>query len=76
MRRKRLLRRLSISYLWITIAAVVLGGLYGARLMRDFHLKRTEEDLEACARLCTKQVLQLLEQGSHDAIDALCKELG
>jgi two-component system phosphate regulon sensor histidine kinase PhoR len=75
-RRKRLLYRLFLSYLWITIAAVVLGGLYGARVMRQFHRQQTEKDLEARAKLCSEQILALLDEKKTAEIDALCKELG
>jgi len=64
------------SYLWITIAAVVLGGLYGSHLVRHSYLDQTRADREARARLCSKQTLGLLSQGEMPAVDALCKELG
>lgn len=88
MRRRRLLYRLFLSYLWITIAAVVLGGLYVAHVLREFHLAETRKDLEARARLCTKQILgmldqakikgilELLDQGESNPVHELCKELG
>ena len=76
MRRRRLLHKLFLSYLWITIVAVIFGGLYGARMMRQFYLDQTEVDLEARTRLCSKQILALLAENKMDQIDALCKELG
>jgi len=87
-RRRRLLYRLFLSYLWITIAAAVLGGLYVAHLLREFHLAQTRKDLEARARLCANQILQLLDEDKikeslelrkdkrPNPVHRLCKELG
>ena len=62
MSKKRLVKSLFLSYLWITLVAVVVIGLYGAHMVRDFYLDRTAEDLEARARLSRDPVLELLER--------------
>jgi len=72
---KRLVKSLFLSYLWVTLAAVVLVGLYGAQMVRKLYLDRTAEDLEARARLSQHAVLELLES-DEEAIDAVCKKLG
>ena len=53
---KRLVKSLFLSYLWITLAAVVLVGFYAAHMARELYLDRTAEDLEARARLSRRPV--------------------
>jgi len=74
--KKSLVKSLFLSYLWITLAAVVLVGLYGAHIVRQVYLDRTAQDLEARARLCERPVLELLAQEKWAEVDAICKELG
>jgi len=74
--RKRLVKSLFLSYLWVTLVAVVLVGLYGAHMARELYLDRTAEDLEARARLCEPPVLEILQEEDAEGVDALCKELG
>ena len=76
MRRKRLIRQLGLSYVWVTVAAVVLVGLSGSHMVQDYYLEQTAEDLQARARLCRPQIVSLLEQGDRAGVDAFCKELG
>jgi two-component system phosphate regulon sensor histidine kinase PhoR len=76
MGRKRLLRRIFLPYLWITVTVVVVVGLYASYAMRHFYLDQTAEDLEARARLSAKEILKLLEQGETDAVDGVCKDWG
>ena len=75
MSKKRLARSLFLSYLWITLVAVVLIGFYGAQMARELYMDRTAEDLEARARLSQRPILELLGR-EEKGIDAVCKELG
>jgi len=74
--KRPLLQQLFVSYLWVTVAVVIIGGVYAGHVMRRFHLDQAESDLEARARLCVKPIVELLEAGKRDEIDALCGELG
>jgi two-component system phosphate regulon sensor histidine kinase PhoR len=73
---KSLGRSLFLSYLWITLAAVILVGIYGASMVRGLYLDQTRQDLEARARLCRSHVLELLQSGGPSDVDVLSKELG
>ncbi len=76
MSKKRLVRSLFLYYLGITLAAVVLIGLYGAHVAREFFEQQTEDDLEARARLAQGPILELLTEDDHSGVDAYCKSLG
>ena len=72
---KRLVSSLFLSYLWITLAAVIAMGVYGAHTARKLYLDRAAEDLEAQARLSECIVLEFLGQDDQ-RVDAVCKQLG
>lgn len=74
--KKQLFERLFIPYLGITVVAVVVVGLYGSYVAKQFYLEQTAEDLEARARLCAKEIADYLDRGETDAIDAHCKDWG
>lgn len=76
MAEKRLVKTLFLSYLWITLTAIVLVGLYGAHMVRRIYLDRTAEDLLARAELCRRPVMELLAREDEEGIDALTKKLG
>ena len=76
MSRKSLVRSLLLSYLWITLIAVILIGLYGAYMVRHVYLDRTAEDLDARAKLCRRPIVALLDAGKPGEVDAVCKEWG
>lgn len=76
MRGKRLARQLFLPYLWITIVVVVVVGLYGAHTLRRFYLEHLGMDLEARARLCARQMIELLERDDTAGVDVAAKELG
>ena len=48
---------------WITVVALVVVGLYGSSVLRDFYLDQTTADLETRARLCRPQMIALLARG-------------
>lgn len=76
MHTKRLWRRLFLAYLWAPILALLSIGWYGSDVVRQLYLNHMKSDLEARARLCGKQIGELLASGQTSAIDLLCKELG
>ena len=74
MSKKRLVKSLFLSYLWIALVAVVLIGVYGSQMAREVYLDRTAEDLQTRARLFQRSILESLDQEA--GADAICKELG
>lgn len=76
MHKKRLVKQLFLSYLGITLVAVILVGLYGSHEVNSFYLDQTAEDLEARARLCRREIIELVKRGELAQVDAICKELG
>ena len=76
MRKKRLWRRLFLAYLWAPVIVLLSIGWYGSDIVRQLYLDHMKSDLEARARLCGKQVDDLLTQNQQSAIDPLCKALG
>ncbi len=74
--KKHLLIRLFMSYLWVTIPAVIFVGVYGARTVRSTYLERTAEDLEVRARLCAREIAEPLSQGHNEAVQATCADFG
>lgn len=76
MQDRSLFGRFFMSYLRITTLLVILIGLYGCYIMRQFHLEQTAENLETRAQLCAKQIAVPLNEGDPAAVDAISKELG
>jgi len=74
--KKHLLIRLFMSYLWVTIPAVVFVGVYGARTVRSTYLDRTAEDLQVRARVCASEIAKSLQAGDSDAVQAVCEDFG
>jgi two-component system phosphate regulon sensor histidine kinase PhoR len=75
MRRTRILSRLIVCYLAITLSAVLLLGTLGIRAAHRYHLDRSYESLEAYARLCLRLFAEPLQRRDFSEIDKLCKEL-
>ena len=76
MKNLRLLWQIFPSYVVIIMAALVGVTWYFAGTIQDFHLRQTENDLEARAALVAAQVAPTLLAGDHAKLDVLCKELG
>lgn len=76
MRRKRLWRRLFVSYLWVPVIVLLSVGWYGSDVVWKLYENHLNADLEARGRLAGKPIEQLLAQGKPDEVDAICKELG
>ncbi|MBM4090505.1 MAG: cell wall metabolism sensor histidine kinase WalK, partial [Planctomycetes bacterium] len=72
---RRLFKSLFLSYVWIALVAVIAVGWYGERTARQTCLDRTEEDLEARARLSQRAIVESLARGPA-AVDEVCKALG
>ena len=72
---RRLFKSLFLSYVWIALVAVIAMGWYGAHTAHQTCLDRTEEDLEAHARLSQRAIVESLARGPA-AVDEVCKALG
>jgi two-component system phosphate regulon sensor histidine kinase PhoR len=69
--------RIAISYLLLTLAAVVVLGVYAIERVDDDFRDRIEDNLRAEAAIVRNGVLPLLQSGASDAeIDNLAKQLG
>ena len=68
--------RFFMSYLRTSTLFIILIGLYGCYIMRQFHLEQTAENLETRARLSAKQIAVQLDQRDPASVDAISKELG
>ncbi|MFZ5980369.1 MAG: two-component system histidine kinase PnpS [Candidatus Zixiibacteriota bacterium] len=75
MARKRMLWQLYFPYLVIIVLSVIALAWYAVRSQRHFYLEQTAEELEARARIITRQITPLINSGNYDEIDALCKDL-
>ncbi|OHB67633.1 MAG: hypothetical protein A2V70_00015 [Planctomycetes bacterium RBG_13_63_9] len=69
-------KRLFVAYLCATVVVVALACLHGSHLVRTTYKEQTSRDLEVRARLCSREILELVETDQVDAVDALCKKLG
>ena len=58
------------------MAAAVLMGWYGSKMVRGFYLDQTAVSLEARARLSEPQIMALLDRGDRAGVDAIAKQLG
>ncbi len=76
MSEKKSAKRLLVGYLCVAVVVAVLASLYGSYSVQDLYVEQTSEDLEARARLCAGQFVELLEEGEIASVDAICKELG
>ena len=76
MRRRRLLWQLYPSYLLITVLAVVAVTWFASRSLRDFHMRRTAEDLRVRCLLFQHELAEAIRQDSTNAVDRLCKQTG
>ena len=76
MARKRMLWQLYTPYLIIIVFSVIALAWYAVWSQRNFYLDQTADDLEARARLISKQLIPLAQTENYAAIDTLCKELG
>jgi two-component system phosphate regulon sensor histidine kinase PhoR len=76
MHRGRLFWVLFPSYVLITVASLVILGIYGAMSLRQFHLDQISEDLESRAILFSSEVRRSVSTGDHAKLDAIAKQLG
>ncbi len=65
-----------VRYLCVAVVVAALASLYGSYRVQELYVRQTRADLEVRARLCTKQIVELLDQDKAQAVDDLCKELG
>jgi len=64
------------GYLCVAVTVAALASLYGSYRVQDLYVQQTRADLEVRARLCAKQMVELLQRDEAQAVDDLCKELG
>jgi len=76
MRRKRLILQLFLSYLFITVGAIVAVSGYSSRALRQFYLANAAEDLEARVQLVIEDISRALETGGSEKLSDVCRELG
>lgn len=75
-RRRGLLWRLFLSYVLITIGALLAAGWYSMRSLEQFLIEQIAADLTQRARLLEFQVDRHLSPPDADAIDEICKRAG
>ena len=76
MSNRPVMKRLPVGYPCVAIAAVTLVAVYGSYVAQSLYSREVEDDLEVRARLCGRQIIELVERNEPEAVDALCKELG
>jgi two-component system phosphate regulon sensor histidine kinase PhoR len=76
MHKRRLWWRLFVAYLWVPVVVLLTIGGCGSGIVRQLYVDQLENDLEARARLCEKQLGDQVAQGQPAQVDRLCKELG
>ncbi len=75
MQRRKLKRQLYLSYIFITILALVAVLIFASWAVRGFFFDQIKSGLESRAYLVERQVRELLESTDGD-IDAVCDYLG
>ncbi|MFO8057590.1 MAG: ATP-binding protein [bacterium] len=75
MRSRRLLWRLFVSFIFITILSLFAALVFSAFAVRDFYYSQIVSDLESRARLIKPQLRELLREPVGE-IDPLCNRLG
>ena len=75
MRRSKLVWQLYPPFLLITVLSLVVVTWYSSSTLRQFHLERTREDLEAKARLVTHSVADNMSPHDPTVVNALSREL-
>jgi two-component system phosphate regulon sensor histidine kinase PhoR len=75
-KKKRLLRQLFFSYLFITLISLVAVTWYASASLKGFLLDQIKADLRSRALLIRDQMTQYIEPLAEDEIDKLCKLIG
>ncbi len=76
MQKRKLKWQLYLSYLFITILALVSALVFASWAVRGFYFKQIKSGLEARAYLIENQVAELLYTPGVKNIDAVCEYLG
>jgi len=74
--KRKLKWQLYLSYLFITILALVSALVFASWAVRGFYFEQIKSGLEARAYLIEKQVAELLDTPKDKDIDAVCEYLG
>lgn len=75
-KRGRLIWRLFLTYLLITLGSLVIVSWYATSSLGRFYIDQTALDLEARAHLLETQVKQMIVTDNTGAIDTFCKDAG
>ncbi len=73
MHRKSLLWHIFLPFLTITLLTLLLVSGYASRVMRNFHLEHTGENLVARSSLFAQQIQPLVADGEHEVHDWMPK---
>jgi len=73
---KRLLLQIYLSFLAITLAALVAITWYSRDLSQKFYLKETSKNLTSSAYLLRGQVLDFIKKGSYSELNQLINQFG
>ena len=76
MRRKRLIWRIYIPFLIITLSSLAILAWYSSRTLRQFYLDRAVEDLKARALLIENMIENHVAKGDVELMNDLCRKLG
>ena len=60
------------GYLCVAVVVAALASLYGSYRVQELYVQQTRADLEVRARLCIKQIGELLQRDEPQAVDDLC----
>jgi len=76
MRGKRLFWQIFSAYLGITLALILVLGLYASNEAREFYLDQKAAELEAGARFCRARIGELIQRNELSGVEAICEDLG
>lgn len=76
MRKKKLFWQLFPTYLLVIVLSLLGAVWYASVSLRQFHLQKVKEDLEARAHLLSEQISVSLTSENYVELDRLCKKLG
>src|SRR4030042_5067211 len=75
-KKKRLLWHVFFSYLLVILVSLVAVTWLASNSMRQFLLKKIQDDLQARALLFENYILEHVEPLDEENIDRLCKQIG
>lgn len=76
MNKKRLLWQLFLSYILITLVALLIVTWYASMITRQYYIQQKAADLQERAHLIENQVVQGILSSDFGSIDSICKSPG